>query len=199
MPRRIVRTVYLKAILIFGLFLPSLLLNAHDLSASSKVENFYSLSSNSIDGHKVDFSIYRGKLILAVNVASQCGYTPQYKGLEKLYEKFKDRGLVVLGFPSNDFGEQEPGSDAEIKSFCNLNYHVQFPIFSKSSVTGDKKSEVYKFLTGAAPADQPGEVQWNFEKFLIDRKGRVTGRYRSKMDPEAPELIHAIEKELNAK
>ena len=164
--------------------------------AQTKGKNFFSLSAPSIDGKPVEFSNYSGKVVLAVNVASRCGYTPQYAGLEKLYQKYRDRGFVILGFPSNDFGSQEPGNNAEIKTFCKLNYDVQFPIFAKAHVTGQEKSPVYQFLIDSQNVEPSGEVQWNFEKFLIDRKGKLAKRFRSQVTPEDPGLVSALEAEI---
>jgi glutathione peroxidase len=151
----------------------------------------YDFSPASIEGKPTSLSEYKGKVLLLVNVASQCGYTPQYAGLEKIYEKYKDRGLVVLGFPANNFGEQEPGSNAEIKSFCTRNYHVTFPMFAKISVQGDNKAPLYQYLTA-----QQGEIGWNFTKFLVDRSGKVLQKYDSSVEPESPELLKAIEAAL---
>jgi glutathione peroxidase len=147
-----------------------------------------------IDGSAVDLSKYKGKVVLIVNVASRCGYTPQYAGLQKLHDTYKDKGLVVLGFPANEFGAQEPGSDAEIASFCSSKYGVTFDMFSKIVVKGPNKAPLYKTLTeGATP---PGEVSWNFEKFLVGRDGRVVGRYKSSVAPDDAKLTGAIEAEL---
>lgn len=138
-----------------------------------------------IDGKEVDLSTYAGKTILIVNVASKCGYTPQYAGLQKLHEQFSEKGLVILGFPCNQFGGQEPGSEKEIKEFCSANYGVKFPMFSKVDVKGENKSALYKLLTDKSktPVSQ-GEIRWNFEKFLIDANGTVVKHYRSKDKPE---------------
>jgi glutathione peroxidase len=147
-----------------------------------------------IDGSAVDLSKYKGKVVLIVNVASRCGYTPQYAGLQKLYDTYKDKGLVVLGFPANEFGAQEPGSDAEIASFCSSKYGVTFDMFSKLVVKGPNKAPLYQALTeGATP---PGEVSWNFEKFLIGRDGKIVGRYKSAVAPDDGKLTGAIEAEL---
>jgi len=147
-----------------------------------------------IDGSAVDLSKYKGKVVLIVNVASRCGYTPQYAGLQKLHDTYKDKGLVVLGFPANEFGAQEPGSDAEIASFCSSKYGVTFDMFSKIVVKGPNKAPLYKALTeGATP---PGEVSWNFEKFLIGRDGKIIGRYKSAVAPDDAKLTGAIETEL---
>ena len=145
----------------------------------------------------VDLNDFHGKVILMVNTASKCGYTPQYKDLQALYEKHRDAGLVVLGFPANDFGQQEPGSDKEIKGFCTMNYGVTFPMFAKVSVKGDEQCPLYKFLTSSDTNPKfAGEVKWNFEKFLINRKGEVVNRFGSKVSPSGDELSKAVEAEL---
>lgn len=146
-----------------------------------------------IDGKEVNLADYHGKVILVVNVASKCGYTPQYTGMEMIYEKYKDKGFVVLGFPCNQFGGQEPGSEADIQKFCSSKYNVTFPMFSKIDVNGKGTSPFYVSLK----AQKPGDVKWNFEKFLINKKGEVIGRYTSKVKPEGPELTAAIEAELS--
>lgn len=135
---------------------------------------------------------YKGKVVLIVNVASQCGFTPQYTGLEALYEKYKDRGLVLVGVPANNFGQQEPGTDAEIKQFCSRKYNVTFPMLSKVSVKGPDITPLYQYLTSA----EGGDVKWNFTKFLIGKDGKVIGRFEPKVTPESPELTAAIEKAL---
>jgi glutathione peroxidase len=149
-----------------------------------KMTSFYSMDS---------VSKYQGKVALVVNTASKCGFTPQYKDLEALYEKYQARGFVVLGFPSNDFGAQEPGNDAEIKKFCELNYHVKFPLFPKQPVTGTAKQPVYKYLTEQTGEGLTGEVKWNFEKFLVGKDGKVIARYNSKVTPQDPQVIEKIE------
>src|SRR5579872_1391136 len=134
----------------------------------------YDFTMKSIDGKATPLSSFKGKLVLVVNVASQCGFTPQYKGLEALYEKYKDQGLVIAGFPANNFMAQEPGTDEEIKTFCSTKYNVTFPMFSKISVKGDDKAPLYQFLTDAgANPTTGGEIKWNFTKFLVDRKGNI--------------------------
>ena len=145
----------------------------------------------SIDGKPVDLASYKGKVVLIVNVASRCGATPQYAGLQKLYEAHKDKGFVVLGFPANDFGAQEPGSDADIATFCTKDYGVTFPMFSKITVKGQGKAPLYKTLTESA--DPAGEVGWNFEKFLIGKDGRVVGRFKTRVAPDDAALVRAIE------
>ena len=147
-----------------------------------------------IDGKEVDLASYKGKVVLIVNVASRCGYTGQYAGLQKLYDTYKDKGLVVLGFPANEFGAQEPGTDKEIATFCSSKYGVTFDMFSKLVVKGPNKAPLYQALTeGATP---PGEVSWNFEKFLIGRDGKIVGRYKSAVAPDDGKLTGAIEAEL---
>jgi glutathione peroxidase len=148
--------------------------------------SFYDFSAQSLDGKDVSMADYKGKVVLVVNVASKCGFTPQYTGLEELYKKYKDRGLVILGFPCNQFGNQEPGSSAEIKQFCSLNYPVSFPIFSKVEVNGDKAHPLYNFLkkeqTGLLGTEA---VKWNFTKFLVDRSGKVVERFAPQTTPES--------------
>ncbi len=140
-------------------------------------------------------SEYKGKVLLIVNVASKCGFTKQYKGLEELHRKYKERGLAVLGFPSNDFGGQEPGTEAEIVKFCQTNFGVTFPVYAKLHAKGENISPLFEWLTGKE-SPYPGEVRWNFEKFLVSRQGKLMARFPSKSAPDAPELIDAIEKEL---
>lgn len=147
-----------------------------------------------LDGSTVNLADYKGKVVLVVNVASRCGYTKQYKGLQQLHDTYKDKGLVVLGVPANDFGAQEPGSDAEIATFCSANYGVTFDMLSKVSVKGPGKVPLYAALTESV--DPKGEVSWNFEKFLIGRDGKVLGRFKSGVAPEDAALVKAIEAAL---
>jgi glutathione peroxidase len=153
------------------------------------MSNFYELSAQSIDGNLVPLSQYRGKVSLVVNVASQCGFTSQYTGLEQLHRHYRDRGLVVLGFPSNDFGAQEPGSESQIKQFCTSRYDVTFDLFAKIKVKGTEKAEVYRYLTETIQQ----EVQWNFNKFLVDKEGNVVKYYPSTVAPDSGKLIQDIE------
>jgi glutathione peroxidase len=167
---------------------------ATSVFGASSVHDF---TLNSIDGQAAPLAAYSGKVMLIVNVASRCGFTPQYAGLESLYEKYKDRGLVVVGFPANNFGGQEPGTNEEIKTFCSTKYNVSFPMYSKVSVKGGDKVPLYKYLTSseANPATG-GEIQWNFTKFLVDRKGKVIARFESKVTPDSSDVVSAVEKAL---
>ncbi len=157
----------------------------------------YDFTLPSIDGADTPLAQYKGKVLLLVNVASKCGYTPQYAGLEALYEKYKDQGLVVIGFPANNFGAQEPGTNEEIKSFCARTYHVTFPMYAKISVKGSDKAPLYQYLTEEANPATNGEIGWNFTKFLVDRNGKVLARFESKVKPDDPGLTGAVEKALN--
>jgi glutathione peroxidase len=150
-----------------------------------------------IDGKDVNLGDYKGKVVMFVNVASECGYTPQYAGLEALYQKHKADGFVIIGVPANQFGGQEPGGDAEIKRFCTGKYHVTFPMMSKVVVKGDGICPLYKFLTGNDTDPRfAGDVAWNFEKFLVSRKGEVVNRFRSKVTPESEQMEGAVQAEL---
>src|SRR6266404_8217146 len=146
----------------------------------------------SIDGKPLPLVNFKGKVMLVVNVASKCGYTPQYTALEALYEKYKDKGLVVVGFPANNFLSQEPGTDEEIKTFCSTRYNVTFPMYSKISVKGEDKAPLYQFLTDtAANPSTGGEIKWNFTKFLVDKNGKVIARFEPAVKPESAELTGA--------
>ena len=151
-----------------------------------------------IDHKATTLGAYQGKVRLVVNVASKCGYTKQYAGLEAIYEKYKDQGFVVLGFPCNQFGGQEPGTPAEIKEFCSLKYNVTFPLFDKIEVNGPQRHPLYAALAGTE-SPFPGDIAWNFTKFLIGRDGKIVKRFESKAAPESPEVIAAIEAALTAK
>lgn len=159
--------------------------------------NVYEFTMNNIDGQPLPMASFKGKVMLIVNVASKCGFTPQYEGLEAVYEKYKDKGLVIVGFPANNFMAQEPGSNEEIKTFCSTKYSVKFPLYSKISVKGDDKAPLYQFLTdtGANPKTG-GEIKWNFTKFLVDRDGKVIARFEPAVKPDSPEVAAAIEKAL---
>jgi glutathione peroxidase len=166
------------------------------LAAGAPV-SFYDFSVKTIDGRDVSLSQYKGKALLVVNTASQCGFTPQYKGLEELYQAYKGRGFEILAFPSNDFGAQEPGSDGEIKQFCELKYKTTFPLFSKIPVKGEGAHPLYRYLTGLP--DNGGEVTWNFNKFLVDPSGHVIAHLPSKVEPMSPELRQKLESILPGK
>jgi len=159
--------------------------------------NVLDFTLNSIDGKPAPLSQYQGKVVLIVNVASKCGYTPQYTGLEKIYEKYKDKGFVILGFPANNFGGQEPGTNEEIKTFCSSKYSVTFPMYAKISVKGADIHPLYQFLTDKQtnPAGA-GDIKWNFTKFLVGKDGKVIARFESAVTPESPEVTGAIEKAL---
>jgi glutathione peroxidase len=172
----------------------ALLVMAGSLFAAAS--GFYTFTLNSIDGKPTPLADYKGKVVLVVNVASQCGYTPQYSALESIYEKYKDQGFVILGFPANNFGSQEPGTNAEIKNFCSTKYSVTFPMFSKVSVKGDDTTPLYQFLTQKANPAVAGEIKWNFTKFLVDRKGHVVARFEPAVTPDSPEVVAEVEKLL---
>jgi len=163
-------------------------------AGSVKVPAALSFTMSSIDGKAVDLARYQGQVVLMVNVASQCGYTPQYAGLEELHKEYSAKGLRILGFPSNDFGEQEPGNDREIARFCKQNYGVEFDMFSKIVVKGAGQAPLYKYLTTLPRF--PGQVDWNFEKFLIGRNGEVIGRFKSEVEPTSSQMTGAIEAAL---
>jgi glutathione peroxidase len=170
----------------------SLPLAAHAAGGPVSADSFYALKTTTLQGQPADLSQYAGKVALVVNVASQCGFTPQYAGLQKLFDELKDRGFVVLGFPSNDFGGQEPGSPEEIATFCKKNYGVTFPIFSKLvTKASPEQSPIYGYLgqSGSLPA-------WNFGKYLLGKEGKVVKYFPSKVTPESPELREAIEAAL---
>ncbi len=159
-------------------------------------ESIYSFEVKNINGKMSSLAEYKNKVLLVVNVASKCGFTYQYEGLERLYEKYKDKGLVVLGFPCNQFGDQEPGNEEEIKNFCSLTYNVKFPIFGKIEVNGDTAEPLYKYLKEQKKGIfGTGKIKWNFTKFLIDRNGSVQNRFGPTKKPE--DLTHDIEKLLS--
>lgn len=176
----------------------ALLLSAVLAIAPLHAGDLHSIPLKDIDGKETSLKAHAGKVLLIVNVASKCGYTPQYKGLEALHRKYREQGLLVLGFPSNDFGAQEPGSNAEIKQFCAQEYEVTFPLFDKLHVTGAQQHPLYTALTGPeSPA--PGPVKWNFGKFLVGRDGKLLTRFDSATTPDSKELTAAVERALAAK
>lgn len=162
--------------------------------AASSIHDF---TMTTIDGQPYAMGSLKGKAVLVVNVASRCGYTPQYAGLQSLYAKYKDRGLVIVGVPANNFGGQEPGSNEEIKTFCSRNYNVTFPMLAKVSVKGADQSPLYAYLTSdSAGKNTAGEVRWNFTKFLVGKDGKPVQRFEPGVNPDSPELAMAIEKAL---
>ncbi len=173
-----------------ALLLPFVLVTTATLPAAS----IYDYTLNSIDGKPTPLSSFKGKVVMLVNVASRCGYTPQYTGLESLYEKHKDQGFVIVGIPANNFGGQEPGTNAEIKTFCKSKYAVTFPMMSKVSVAGADQAPLYHYLTNSGKTG--GEIQWNFTKFLIGRDGQILARFESAVAPDDPSLNAAVEKAL---
>ncbi len=160
--------------------------------------SIHEIAVKDIDGKDTSLGAYKGKVLLIVNVASKCGYTPQYQGLETVYEKYKGKGLTVLGFPCNQFGQQEPGTNEEIKQFCSSKYNVTFPMFDKIEVNGPNRHPLYVALAGDQ-SPYPGNIKWNFSKFLIGRDGKIIKRFDSKAAPESPEVIAAVEAALASK
>jgi glutathione peroxidase len=160
---------------------------------TAKETTLFDFTMNAIDGKEVPLKEYKGKVVMVVNVASKCGLTPQYEGLEKLYRDHKEKGFVVLGFPANDFMGQEPGTNEEIATFCKTKYDVSFPMFEKVAVKGEKKSPLYAWLL--EQTKEPEDIQWNFEKFLIGRDGKIAARFSPKVKPDAPEIAAKL-KEL---
>jgi glutathione peroxidase len=157
--------------------------------------SIYDVPVNTLQGEPASLADYKGKTVLVVNVASKCGLTPQYEGLERLHEQFADQGFSVLGFPCNQFGAQEPGSPDEIATFCSTTYGVTFPMFEKLEVNGDSRHPLYEQLTQTPDAEgKAGDVVWNFEKFLVGPDGDVVARYRPLVEPEAPEVVEQIQK-----
>lgn len=164
---------------------------------AAKTSNLYDFTLDDIDGKPVNLSQYRGKVLLLVNTASFCGNTPQYSDLQSMYEQYNEKGFEILAFPANNFGQQEPGSNQEIKSFCFTKYSLTFPLFSKISVKGSDKHPLYQYLTEQSPF--PGEVEWNFQKYLVDRSGNIVGRFHHRTKPLAPEIVKEVERVLAAK
>ncbi len=164
---------------------------------AANATSIYDFTMNSIDGQPVSLKSYSGKVVLLVNVASKCGFTPQYAGLEALYEKYKDRGLVIIGIPANNFAQQEPGTNEEIKTFCSRKYNVTFPMMAKVSVLGDDKTPLYQFLTNKSTDPKfGGDIKWNFTKFLFDRNGNLVARFEPPVKPDSEEVQTTIESAL---
>lgn len=161
--------------------------------------SLYEIPLRTLDGDETSFAEHRGKAVLVVNVASRCGLTPQYEGLERLQKSYGDRGFTVLGVPCNQFAGQEPGSAEDIATFCSATYGVSFPLLEKAEVNGEHRHPLYTELTPFADGEgEAGDIQWNFEKFLISPEGEVVGRFRPRVEPEAPELVAAIQAQLPA-
>lgn len=174
-----------------------LLVSAICQTTEAKPKSVLDFKVRDIDGKQVKLKKYKGDVLLIVNVASKCGYTPQYEALQATYLKYKDRGFSTLAFPANNFGSQEPGTEAEIKEFCESKYKVTFPLFAKISVKGDDQEPLYKFLTDKETNPEfSGDITWNFNKFLIDRKGKVVARFTSKDKPDGEAITAAIEQYL---
>jgi glutathione peroxidase len=171
-----------------------------ETAAASPAKSIYEFQMKDIDGKDVKLKKYKGNVLLVVNTASKCGYTPQYEGLQAIYTKYHDKGFEILGFPANNFGGQEPGTEAEIKEFCTLKYKVTFPMFAKISVKGEDQHPLYTYLTSKEtdPAFA-GDISWNFNKFLIDRNGKILARFSSKDTPESETVTKAIEAALASK
>ena len=167
-----------------------------NLSSFNDSANISEFTVKDINLYEVKLSDYNGKVLLIINVASKCGFTSQYAGLEKIYEEYKDQGFVVLGFPCNDFGGQEPGTNEEIKNFCSLNYDVTFPMFDKVHVKGDEKAPLFELLTNNSVTGKSA-IKWNFEKFIINKEGNVVDRFRSTTKPGSKKITSLIEKELS--
>jgi glutathione peroxidase len=166
------------------------------IDAPKNPTSIYDFTMKNIDGKAVPLNAYKGKVLLVVNVASKCGFTPQYAGLQKLYTEYHKKGFEILGFPANNFGAQEPGTDPEIKTFCSNTYGVSFPMFSKISVKGTDEHPLYKWLI--ASADRHDDIEWNFCKFLVDKNGHVIKRWASKTTPDSAELTSALDSALKS-
>ena len=182
---------------IFGISLFGNITNAQKLSDEELLDsaNVYKYSVQNIKNEDINLKSYEGKVLLIVNVASECGFTPQYDGLEKIYKKYKSQGFEILAFPCNDFGKQEPGTNEEIQNFCSANFNTTFQLFDKISVKGDDKVELYKMLTDN-PITGKSKILWNFEKFVIAKNGNVVKHFRSRTKPESEKLISIIEEQL---
>ncbi len=183
----------LKLIAVFA-FLSFLTINAQN-TKGDKMNNILEYKVKDIKGKEVNLNSYKGKVLLIVNVASKCGYTKQYKGLQELYSKYKGDGFEILGFPCNDFGNQEPGTNEQISEFCEMNFGVTFPLFDKVKVLGENKATLYAKLTDNDVTGKE-EIKWNFEKFLIDKNGNIVKKYKSGIEPLSKELVEDLEKEL---
>lgn len=191
------KIILLLAGILFFQFSSGIAGNQKLSAEDKKMNSVYDFVVKDIDGNDVKLVDYAGKVLLIVNVASKCGFTSQYEGLQALYQKYQDQGLVILGFPANNFLNQEPGTNAEIKQFCSLNYQVTFPMFSKISVKGKDQAPLYQFLTSNKTNPEfGGGISWNFNKFLIGRNGQIVDRFGSRTKPQSDKVVQAIEKAL---
>lgn len=179
-------------------FVLTLIILSATFTTGIMTDSIYEFTMNDIDNKPVQLSKYKGKVVLIVNVASKCGFTYQYEALQKLYAGYKDKDFVILGFPANNFMNQEPGTNSEIKEFCTLEYGVEFPMFSKISVKGKDKAELFNYLTSTDNPDFDDEVSWNFEKFLINKEGKLIRRFKSKTEPDSKELKDAINSAISS-
>jgi glutathione peroxidase len=179
-----------------GFALVGMLMAAASQAAEKSV---YDFTMKDIDGKPVSLSQYKGKVLMIVNVASKCGNTPQYANMEKIYEKYKGQGFEILAFPANEFNKQEPGSNEQIKEFCDSTYHTTFPLFSKIVVKGEGINPLYQYLTKEANPAVAGDVEWNFQKYLVSRDGKVVAKIHNRTKPDAPEVVKQIEEELAKK
>lgn len=191
------KQIAVMIVVFFTIFSNVILTLAEEKQEGKKMGSIYDFVVKDIDGNDLKLEQFKGKVMLIVNVASKCGFTPQYEGLQKIYMRYKDKGLVVLGFPANNFLNQEPGTNQEIKQFCSLNYNVTFPMFSKISVKGKDMAPLYRYLTSKETNPKfAGDISWNFNKFLVDRSGNIVARFGSRTTPESDEMVQAIEKAL---
>jgi glutathione peroxidase len=186
----------LRRAALLSYFLAGVLVLIMVASAHAAPKSIYDFTLPLLNGKDAPLASYKGKVVLVVNVASRCGFTPQYTALEATYEKYKDQGFVIIGFPANNFGGQEPGTNEEIAKFCTGKYNVTFPVYGKISVKGDDQAPLYSYLTKDANPRVAGDIKWNFTKFLVDRDGNVVQRFESAVTPDSPEVIAAIEAQL---
>lgn len=187
------------ALIIISIFCLTSLINAQSKKTAAKVivmhhKDALDFTMNTIDGKPKPLSSYKGDVLMIVNTASECGYTPQYETLQKLYETYKDKGFKILAFPANNFGQQEPGSNADIKTFCSTKYHTTFDLFEKISVKGKDQHPLYKYITQDSPF--AGDVKWNFQKYLVDKEGKIVAKYLSAVDPMSKEVTDEVDKLL---
>jgi glutathione peroxidase len=197
---KIVKVMLLVSILLCAALVLAVSKTGNGSEPSANPKSVLDFTMKNIDGKDVSLKSYKGKVLLIVNTASKCGYTPQYEGLQKIYDKYKDQGFVILGFPANNFGAQEPGSNEEIKDFCTMKFKVSFPMFAKISVKGEDIHPLYAFLTNKETNPEfGGDIPWNFSKFLADRDGNIIARFSPKDAPESEKVVQAVEGALAKK